>query len=132
MNFAIYLNYKDNTNEALDFYQSIFDAKVIYKVEYTSEMTEDKEKIGKVLHAELRINDQLNLYFNDSFKEYVRKGFSVVVEVPTMEEAEELYEKLGEGGHKHTPLREIGIGNTVVGGVEDKFGLEWDVVTVSN
>lgn len=132
MNFAIYLNYKDNTNEALEFYQSIFDAKVIYKVEYTSEMTEDKEKIGKVLHAELRINDQLNLYFNDSFKEYVRKGFSVVVEVPTIEEAEELYEKLGEGGHKHTPLREIGIGNTIVGGVEDKFGLEWDVVTVSS
>lgn len=132
LNLAIYLNYNNNTNEALEFYQSIFNAKVLYKLEYTSEMTEDKEKIGKVLHAELQINEQLNLYFNDSFKEIEKAGFSVVVEVETLKEAEALYEQLSEGGKKMTPLRKIEVANTIVGGVIDKFGLAWDIVTSSN
>ncbi len=132
MNFAIYLNYNDNTNEALEFYQSIFDAKVLYKLDHTSETTEDKEKVGKVIHAELQINEQLNLYFSDSFKEVEKIGFSVVVEVDSLKEAEELYEKLSEGGIKISPLKRLDIADVIVGELKDKFGLTWDVVANSN
>lgn len=131
MNLAVYLNYNDNTNQALEYYKEIFDAEELLKLVYTDEMTEDKEKIGKVLHAELKINNQLNLYFSDSFKEYKREGFAIVVEVDTLEEAKALYAKLSQGGEKLTPLEELEVAPAIVGSVRDKFGLAWDIITES-
>jgi PhnB protein len=131
MNLAVYLNYNDNTNQALEYYKEIFDAEELLKLVYTDEMTEDKEKIGKVLHAELKINNQLNLYFSDSFKDYKREGFAIVVEVDTLEEAKDLYAKLSQGGEEIAPLEELDVVPTIVGSVRDKFGLAWDIITES-
>jgi uncharacterized glyoxalase superfamily protein PhnB len=94
-------------------------------------MTEDKEKIGKVLHAELKINNQLNLYFSDSFKDYKREGFAIVVEVDSLEEAKDLYAKLSQDGEEIAPLEELDVVPTIVGSVRDKFGLAWDIITES-
>jgi PhnB protein len=131
MNLAVYLNYNDNTNQALEYYKEIFDAEELLKLVYTDEMTEDKEKIGKVLHAELKINNQLNLYFSDSFKDYKREGFAIVVEVDSLEEAKDLYAKLSQDGEEIAPLEELDVVPTIVGSVRDKFGLAWDIITES-
>ena len=126
MKFAAYLEFNDNATEVIETYKAIFNAEVILEYLYDEDMTDDRDLIGKVFHAELKIGD-LNLYLCDSGVEPSFESIKLVVEIQNEEKAHEVFERLSKGGRIIREFTKLPIGPTIAD-VEDKFGIKWNIV----
>jgi PhnB protein len=126
MKVAAYLHFKDKAQEAIEIYQSIFEAKVINQYKYKEGMTENPTLIGKIFHAELIIGD-LNLYLCDTDQTASFESLKFVMEISDEVHAHALFSKLSTHGKIIQDFTKMPYGPTI-GEVEDKFGVKWNIV----
>lgn len=131
---STYLNFTGRTEEAFNFYKSVFGG------EFTSfqRMGEiptmpdmpplsDKEK-NFVMHVALPILGGHILMGTDALESMGQvnhgNGMSINLEPDIREEADRLFKALAEGGKVETPLMEMFWGG-YFGNLIDKFGVQW-------
>lgn len=127
-----YLNFNGNTEEAFNFYKSVFGTEfiVISRFKDTPQgdslSDEDKEKI---MHVSLPIGDNIILMGTDTIEAFGQKVvisdfFSLAIAPGSIEEANKLFAALTEGGTVTVPLEKAFWG-AYFGMLTDKFGVKW-------
>jgi PhnB protein len=126
MKVATYLYFKDNAKEAIDLYQSIFNAEVICEYLFEDGMTQNQELLGKMFHAEIKIGDQ-NLYFSDTGEDALFDSMKFVVEIREEDEAKRSLEKIVQNGKLVSDFKKMPVGPSIAHAI-DRFGIHWNVV----
>lgn len=133
---STYVNFPGNTEEAFNFYKSVFKTDFINGIKRFGDLPADPsrppiaEAVKKmVLHVELPILGGHILMGTDAPKEM---GFSVAqgnnmhiqMEPASREEAKRLFDELSEGGKIVMPLQNMFWG-AYFGSFTDRFGINW-------
>lgn len=132
-----YLNFKGNTEDAFNFYKSVFGGefamlqrfKDIPNQEGCENMSEaDKEKL---MHVALPISNGHVLMATDAVGEHAEKfiegnNISLSISADSKEEADKIFNGLSAGGDITMPLSDTFWG-AYFGMCKDKFGISWMV-----
>lgn len=130
-----YLIMDGNAKEAIQFYETALDAKVLFSQTF-GEMpenpdfptpTEANDRIG---HAMLQVGES-NLMFSDTFPgQPLQKGDNVTICITTKdaEKSKQFYEALSQGGQVKMPFQETFF-SPAFGEVTDKFGITFQIFT---
>lgn len=142
----IYLNFAGNTEEAFNFYKSIFggefmggimrfrDFPPMEGVEDLPPLKEqDKDLVG---HVSLPLTAQATLMGTDitsnmPHKLIVGNNMQITLEADSAAEAEALFGKLSEGGRVVMPLSEM-FWAEKYGACVDRFGIHWQINYTGN
>jgi PhnB protein len=127
-----YLNFNGNTEEAFNFYKSVFGGEFLSVMRFKDnpecgEMTDaDKERI---MHISLPIGDGAVLMGTDSLESLGQKltlgnNFYICLSPDTKEEADKLFNGLSAGGKIEMPIQDMFWG-AYWGSFTDKFGVQW-------
>lgn len=133
----VYLTFNGNCREAFEFYKAAFGGDFSYLGTF-GEMPpredlptlHDSEK-DKIMHVSLPISEETALMGSDSSEAFgkpvkIGSNFSVSINTDTKEEAEDLFNKLSEGGKVTMPLEKT-FWSPYFGMFMDKFGINWMV-----
>jgi PhnB protein len=133
---SIYLNFQGNTEEAFNFYKSVF------KTDYAAPVMRMKDvpsqdgmpplpenEKDKVMHVALPILGGIQLLGTDMLESMGHKlkignNVSINLEPDSKEETERLFNALSEGGSDVMPLQDMFWG-AYWGSCLDKFGIRW-------
>ena len=126
-----YLNFPGTTEEAFNFYKSIFggDFPVIMRFKDTPEGSKmPADDANKIMHMSLPIKKNM-LMATDALESMgqsltVGNNFHLIISAESEEEADKLHSKLAEGGKITVPLAKASWGD-YFGMVTDKFGIQW-------
>ncbi|GAB3165971.1 VOC family protein [Telluribacter humicola] len=129
-----YLNFKGNTEEAFNFYKTVFGGEflALQRFKDTPEAgrlpAEDQDKI---MHVALPIGAGNVLMATDALESMghsltVGNNFSISINADSESEADQLFGRLAEGGQVTVPL-EKAFWNAYFGMVTDRFGIQWMV-----
>lgn len=124
-----YINFKNDTRAAMEFYHSVFGGKLTMSTfkDYHAEVRPDEENL--IMHAMLEPENGLTLMASDtpSHMEY-RPGTNIGMSLSGDNEAElsGYFHKLSNGGMVTMPLEKAPWGD-IFGMVTDKFGINWMV-----
>ena len=136
---SIYLNFSGNTEEAFNFYKSVFGGEFgndgiarfgdMPHIEGAPPMSETLKAM--IVHVELEITGGFILMGTDAPPEMgftVQQGNNVNInlEPDSREEADRLFQALSDGGKVLQPLQEMFWG-AYYGHVQDKYGIYWMV-----
>ena len=131
----IYLYFNGNCREAFEFYKSAFGGDFEYMGTFAEmppqegvPQLSDSEK-DKIMHVHLQISNETALMGSDTSEamgEPVKIGnnFSISVNTESKVEAEEIFEKLSEGGKVTMPLDKT-FWSPYFGMLTDKFEVNW-------
>ena len=133
---STYLNFSRNTEEAFNFYKSVFGGDFIGEIHRFSEvppqegkppMSEADKKL--VMHVALPILGGHVLMGTDAPESQgfsIQQGNNVYInlEPDTRKETEKLFKALSKGGTVEMPLQEMFWGD-YFGSCKDKFGVQW-------
>ena len=132
-----YLNFKGNTEEAFNFYKSVFGGefaalmrfKDVPASEGCDEMKVAEHEWEKIMHIALPIGDGNVLMATDGLESMsenfeVGNNISLSISIESKEEADALYAKLSEGGSYKMPPADAFWG-AYFGMCVDKFGVRW-------
>jgi PhnB protein len=135
---STYLNFPGTTEDAFNFYRSVFGGEFIGPIARFGDMpsTPDQPELppeakNLILHIELRILGGHVLMATDAV---ASMGFTVAIgnnthinlEPDTREEAERLFNGLSVGGQIEMPLQDMFWG-AYYGSFVDRFGIHWMV-----
>ena len=128
-----YLIFKGNTEEAFNFYKSVFggEFEMLSRFKDTPEgnKVEEKEK-DKIMHVSLPLGNGYTLMASDMLDNMgpYQQGnnFNVALETQSEEETKKLFDGLAHGGNVLMPLTNTFWG-AYFGMVTDKFGIKWMV-----
>ena len=129
-----YLNFNGNTEEAFNFYKSVFGGEFLSLMRFKDnpdcgQMSEsDKERI---MHIALPIGKSDAIMATDSLESMGQKltignNFYIALAPDSKEEAERLFNGLSAGGKIEVPLQDMFWG-AYFGAFADKFGVQWMV-----
>ena len=129
-----YLNFNGNTEEAFNFYKSVFGGEFLSLMRFKDnpdcgQMSEsDKERI---MHIALPIGKSDAIMATDSLESMGQKltignNFYIALAPDSKEEAERLFNGLSAGGKIEVPLQDMFWG-AYFGSFTDKFGVQWMV-----
>jgi PhnB protein len=122
-----YLNFKNNTRQAMEFYQNVFGGKLVMNTFKEFHASEDPSEDDKIMHAQLDADNGITLMAADTPNrmEY-RPGMNGSISLSGENEAEltSYYKKLSEGGMVTQPLEKAPWGDSF-GMCTDKFGINW-------
>ncbi len=134
-----YLNFNGNTEEAFNFYKSVFGGefatmmrfKDIPAQEGCDGMEVAENDLDKIMHIALPIGNGNILMATDMLESMEQKltegnNFSISIGAGSKEEAEKLFNGLSEGGKVEMPLADAFWGD-YFGMLQDKFGIQWMV-----
>jgi len=128
-----YLNFAGNTEEAFNFYKSVFGGELnIMRFSDTPEGDKVPPAVkDKVMHASLPIGKGNALMATDACEEMgfnLKKGnnYYICISPDSKEEADKLFSGLGEGGKINMPLQDMFWG-AYYGDLTDRFGVQWMV-----
>jgi len=129
-----YLNFAGNTEEAFNFYKSVFGGEFT-----TLQRFKDTPEAGKVpanekdmiMHVSLLVGKGTTLMATDTLESMGQKltvgnNISLSVETDTKEEADRIFKGLSTGGKMTMPLADAFWG-AYFGILSDKFGVQWMV-----
>ena len=127
-----YLNFLGNTEEAFNFYKSVFGGEFqtlqrFKDVPGTENITaEEKEKI---MHVSLPIGNGVVLMATDALESMGHKltigdNINLSINVDSEKEADQLFSALSAGGKVEMPLEKTFWG-AYFGMFKDKFGIKW-------
>jgi len=135
-----YLHFEGDTEEAFNFYKSVFGGEFAFLLRYSEaaqrygesgfgEVSDDEKE--KIMHIALPIKKDNVLMGHDALKSIGRRinfgnNFSITVHAESREEAEKIFERLAAGGTVTMPLADAFWG-AYYGTCEDKFGIQWMV-----
>lgn len=128
-----YLNFNGNTEEAFNFYKSVFGGEFMGGIMRFKDMPEgDKlslEDQNKVMHVNLPIGGDNYLMATDAIESMGKKlsvgnNVQVMISPDSQEEADRLFDGLSAGGKVEMPLANQFWG-AYYGEFIDKFGINW-------
>jgi len=129
-----YLNFPGNTEEAFNFYRSIFGGEFAGLTRFKD--TQDGSKLNSkekemLMHISLPVGKGNTLMATDALESMGHKlntgnNFSLSVETESKEEADKIFKGLSKGGKITMPQAETFWGS-YFGMVNDKFGIQWMV-----
>jgi PhnB protein len=132
----IYLNFPRNTEEAFNFYQSVFGGEFVGGINRMGEVPPSPEgpaiadaDKNLVMHIALKLPGGVLLMGTDAPESMgfnVRPGNNVHIslEPDTRAEADRLYQALSAGGKTDMPMQDMFWG-AYYGSLTDKFGIQW-------
>ncbi|WP_299426329.1 VOC family protein [uncultured Meiothermus sp.] len=124
-----YLNFRDNTRQAMEFYQTVFGGKLSLNTFAEFNASDDPGEANKIMHSMLEADNGIIFMAADTPNrmEY-QPGASVQLSLSGDNEPElRLYfEKLSEGGEVSVPLEKAPWGD-IFGMCRDRFGMNWMV-----
>ena len=122
-----YLNFKDNTREAMEFYKSVFGGKLQMNTFKDFHASQDPSEDDKIMHSVLEAGNSITFMAADTPNrmEY-RAGSNFSMSLSGEDDAElrGYFEKLSAGGRVTMPLEKAQWGDTF-GMLTDKFGVNW-------
>lgn len=132
-----YLNFPGNTEEAFNFYRSIFGGEFLGGIIRFGDMPMDghenmsEETKNKIMHIALPIGDGNMLMATDALDSMGQKlsqgnNFYISVTTDSKDEAQRIYEKLSEGGVIEMPIGDVPWGS-YFSMFKDKFDIQWMV-----
>src|SRR4051812_45088637 len=129
--FNPYLNFPGNTEEAFNFYNSVFGGELSI-MRFSDTPDADKMPAGvkdKVMHASLPLGNGTFLMATDACEEMgfsLTQGnnFFICISPDSKEQADQFFNALAEGGKINMPLRDMFWGD-YYGDLTDKFGTKW-------
>jgi PhnB protein len=130
-----YLVMNGNGQEAVKFYESALDAKLVSLQTFgdmpaNPEFPTPPEAKNLVLNAQLKVGET-DLMLSDNFPGspyQIGSNVTIALIVNTVEKAKEVFGKLEDGGKVSMPLQET-FWSPAYGNVTDKFGINWQVST---
>lgn len=127
-----YLNFNGNTEEAFNFYKSVFGGEFLAIMRFSDnpgcgEIPEAEK--GKIMHIALPIGKGTVLMATDALESMGQKltfgnNFYISLAPESKEEAERLFNGLSAGGKIEMPLQDMFWGD-YFGTFADKFGVQW-------
>jgi PhnB protein len=124
-----YINFKDNTRAAMQFYHSVFGGKLTVSTFKEFQASEDPSEDNLIMHAMLETENGMIFMASDTPKrmEY-RPGTNFSISLSGDNEAEltAYFQALSEGGVVSMPLTKA-IWGDIFGMCTDKFGVNWMV-----
>ncbi|MBI4650655.1 VOC family protein [Candidatus Desantisbacteria bacterium] len=130
-----YLNFAGNTEEAFNFYKSIFGGEFTSVIRFKDMPMEGvnipKKEENKILHIGLPIGKYNVLMATDTLESMGQKlvqGNNVYISVHpgSKEEADKIFNSLSAGGTIEMPIADQPWGD-YYGSFRDKFGIQWMV-----
>ena len=131
-----YLNFNGNTEEAFNFYRSVFGGEFASVMRFgempgCEEMQLPEEAKNKIMHVALPISGKNILMGSDSIEGMgpalnFGNNFGIAISPESKDEADRLFAGLSEGGNVTMPLADAFWGG-YFGMFTDKFGINWMV-----
>ena len=133
-----YLNFNGNTEEAFNFYKSVFGGEFATLMRFKDAPGGDcggtqiaENELDKIMHIALPIGDGNVLMATDALESMGQKledgnNFSLSISAHSKDEADKLFNGLAEGGAVEMPLADAFWG-AYFGMLKDKFGIRWMV-----
>jgi PhnB protein len=130
-----YLNFAGNTEEAFNFYRSVFGGEFASLVRFKEFPMEGvsipKDDEDKIMHISLPIGEDNVLMATDTLQslgQQLVQGNNIYISVDpsTKEEADKIFNALSEGGDIEMPIADQAWGD-YYGSFKDKFGVRWMV-----
>src|SRR5205807_9580650 len=122
-----YLGFKDNTREAMEFYQTVFGGKLVMSTFKEFNASQDPSEDNKIMHSMLEADNGITFMAADTpnSMEY-RAGTNMSMSLSGDNEAElkAYFEKLSVGATVTMPLEKAPWGDSF-GMCTDKFGVQW-------
>ncbi len=122
-----YINFKDNTRAAMEFYKSVFGGNLQISTFKDYHASQDPSEDNKIMHAVLQGENGITFMASDTpdRMEY-RPGTNYSMSLSGDNEAElsTYFQKLSAGGTVTMPLEKAMWGDTF-GMCTDKFGVSW-------
>jgi PhnB protein len=128
-----YLNFKDRTEEAFNFYKAVFGGEFTMLQRF-KDMPPGSAKVGDaekdlILHVSLSLGNGIVIMGSDAPEAHglkVVQGNNVHISInaESEEEAERLYKELSSGGKVDMPLQKMFWG-AMYAGFADRFGVHW-------
>ena len=122
-----YLGFRDNAQEAMTFYQSVFGGELTMSTFAEYHASEDPAEQEKIMHAQLRTDAGMVLMGADtpnSMDYTPGNNFSVSLSGSNEAELRGYFDKLAEGGTIAMPLERTPWGD-IFGMCKDRFGVDW-------
>ena len=129
-----YLNFDGTTEEAFNFYKSVFGGEFAMVMRWKDFPEPDKipaSQHEKIMHISLTIGKNNILMATDACESMgldITKGnnFNILVSTESEAEADRLFNDLSSGGHINMPMDKTFWG-AYFGTLTDKFGISWMV-----
>lgn len=131
MQLNAYLNFPGHTEEAFNFYKSVFGGEFatlqrFKDTPHGAEMSAEEQE--KLMHVALPVGDNM-LMGSDALESMGQKttmgnNMSLSLHPKTKEEADRIFKGLSEGGQVTMPLADT-FWNAYFGMLTDKFGIQW-------
>jgi len=122
-----YINFKDQTREAMTFYHSVFGGELTMSTFKDYHDSQYPSEDDLIMHSVLETENGMTLMASDTPNrmEYQRRtNFSVSLSGDNEEELSGYYQKLAEGGAISVPLAKAVWGDSF-GMLTDRFGVNW-------
>ncbi len=135
--FNPYLHFLGNTEEAFAFYKSVFGDEYIRVVRFgelppSPDFKLPEEHLNKIMHIALTLANGNVLMGSDAIMEYPDRKFTfgdnfhIAISAESMEEADNLYNKLSVGGRIDMPIAPSPWGS-YFGMFVDQYGVQWTI-----
>lgn len=124
-----YLNFQDNTREAMEFYRTVFGGSLELQTFEDYQASQDPSEDHKIMHSMLEAENGITLMAADTPNSMdYRPGTNIYMSLIGDNEAElkAYFEKLSAGGIVTMPLEKAPWGDTF-GTCTDQFGVQWMV-----
>ncbi|MBI4790211.1 MAG: VOC family protein [Chloroflexi bacterium] len=130
-----YLNFAGNTEEAFDFYKSVFGGEFTSVVRFKDMPMEGmdipKADENKIMHIGLPIGKEDVLMASDTLESFGQKriqgnNVSLSIHPDSRAEADRIFNALSAGGVIEMPIADAPWGD-YYGSFKDKFGVQWMV-----
>lgn len=122
-----YINFKDNTREAMEFYHSVFGGDLRMSTFKEYHASQDPSEDNKIMHAELETDNCFTIMASDTpnrMEYQPGKNISVSLSGDNEKELTDYFHKLTAGGKVEQPLEKAAWGDAF-GMCTDKFGIHW-------
>lgn len=122
-----YLNFRDNTREAMEFYKSVFGGKLDINTFKDYNASQDPSEDDMVMHSVLETENGIEFMAADTPSRLAYKpgtNFGMSLSGDGEDELRGYFDKLSAGGTVTMPLEKAMWGDTF-GMVLDKFGVSW-------
>jgi PhnB protein len=134
-NIHPYINCNGNTEEAFNFYKSIFGGEFLEVTKYKDipgESQIPENLMDKIMHISLPLCNGIILMGTDAMEEIGQKliagnNMHIMIAADSKEEADNLFNKLSDGGKIEMPLADQFWGD-YYGNFTDKFGINWMII----
>jgi PhnB protein len=124
-----YINFKNNTRQAMEFYQTVFGGKLTMNTFKEFHASQDPSEDEKIMHAMLEADNGITFMAADTpdrMEYQPGTNYSMSLSGDNEAELKTYFEKLSAGGMIVMPLEKAIWGDTF-GMCTDKYGVSWMV-----